>query len=574
MAALTLQIDDNDKSPIAGRKGGLASIFHQAGDSGRDVSPVSEIPISIGPGQSHTIEGLSPGKYLIQLQYPSGVMETKSVKVRADHDLEVVFGTKVEVPDHPKDDVALPIERGQLPIIFGGSQGDIQITPELIKNLKKIKGVGPAVAKALTERGISSIAEVARLSDRDLDWLGQSAKSIRGTIGRFEIAKDAGALLGTGAGGIVRSASSPGGSLAPGVMGVGFAGPVSNFRPGNRGVSAGVPQSDDTVLSSLEPDIWADIETSPPTTTSEFDAAFLLLGAKARNEKTWKQLQHLLQEAKGAEDTAILATEFFDEHDERSARKGLTEVSEEAHLAAAQLNQTDFGRLTGASSELRPVAFVDDGYTSWLAFLPFPWVNLAHDQKSDLSVLANRGSKVTTSIDIKPIDPAHSNLLEFLQSGDNRATTAILEQANQALFEKFQNPLAAVAGGLALIHAKRWSANKEKAAEDFLARRNWEEWIGNLARSFSWIPDGLVLWAWLDLLKPESDRETAREKLLAAMDRGIPFYSGCFKLLYDGLRAVRADHPEAEEALNILERVSLRIDMRQVFTTIRLSALP
>lgn len=88
----------------------------------------------------------------------------------------------------------------------------------------------------------------------------------------------------------------------------------------------------------------------------------------------------------------------------------------------------------------------------------------------------------------------------LVKSGDSVSTAELFRNADHVLFEKYRDPIAAALGGLTLHRLGR------------LRERPW--WVENLARDFSWIPDGRVLLA--ALLERERD-ERARMRGLDAL---------------------------------------------------------
>ena len=76
----------------------------------------------------------------------------------------------------------------------------------------------------------------------------------------------------------------------------------------------------------------------------------------------------------------------------------------------------------------------------------------------------------------------------------------------------------------------------------------------------------------------EAMESAVRSQLLQASRTGLPVYTGVFKLLVDGLKILKTqadqgsgEDMESSEALKTVMAVAMRIDTRQVFTTVRLT---
>lgn len=575
----------------------MVRLFRQSGETGK-TSEVTTVPLSIIPARAQEFSDLEPGYHLVQVNFASGATETQSIVIEPNASAELEFGDRDDTAQIEEPVSTGRSEIGELPIVFEGTRGillddatDARVaTFEALGNdalefdLTKIRGVGPVLARAMMERGIASVQDVAMMSERDMAWLGQSAKSLRPILSRYEIAKGAAELLDASAGiaafGTVSGSGGPN-TKSDGTIGFGRAGASQTgfgvaaadvgrgFTPGMAGIPVGIPASDETLLSSLEPQIWdySALEQNTPHTSFE---AVAMYGSMKGSGTDWGQISDLIASDKPP-DASEVANSLI--HASPTASVDLV-TAKDGHnqILTGTILASDLIDISEEEPPDQGWTIIDDGAVTWLAVLPAPWRSADNQSLCDLSLLIDRSDECATMVDVKPVDVERSNLLAFLQRGDSRTTMAILEQANEALFKKFDNPLAAVAGGLALINARRWNVNQDSA----LARvSQWSAWLDNLAYQFPWIPDGAILKAWDELLGSEGDRDAARASLLDAFGRGIPYYSACFKLLLDGLRAVRWQDETAieqvDKALLALEPVSLRIDPQQVFTTIRLS---
>jgi hypothetical protein len=70
------------------------------------------------------------------------------------------------------------------------------------------------------------------------------------------------------------------------------------------------------------------------------------------------------------------------------------------------------------------------------------------------------------------------------------------------------------------------------------------DWANTVADRYDWLPDGHVIQAW-QLLRESgaSRRNLARERLLDAVDAGVPRYTEGLRLLFEGLRLVGVSDP-------------------------------
>jgi hypothetical protein len=139
-------------------------------------------------------------------------------------------------------------------------------------------------------------------------------------------------------------------------------------------------------------------------------------------------------------------------------------------------------------------------------------------------------------------------LLEFLSRDAMRSVSALTESvsfAGHLLSEKFQDPVAAVAGAYYLLRFNRWD----------LVPLSWFE---NLSTNFAWIPDTAIVHC-ARLLRSGSDAQPKRfspEALLQqALSRGWPVYAEGVSLLQEAASllksnaAVEASHIRRIEAL-------------------------
>ena len=158
-------------------------------------------------------------------------------------------------------------------------------------------------------------------------------------------------------------------------------------------------------------------------------------------------------------------------------------------------------------------------------------------------------------------------LLEFLASGRlqqaDHIVSSILprEDLESALYGKAKGPLIAVAGAIVLI----------AGAETNLVQ-TWDRWLENLSAWFPGIPDGPILLGCRRVEQASNldELRKAYAHLRMGIDRGIPFFSACIRMLALALAQIGDEIPEADQDRRYIASVSTRVDPDQAFTVIRL----
>jgi hypothetical protein len=122
------------------------------------------------------------------------------------------------------------------------------------------------------------------------------------------------------------------------------------------------------------------------------------------------------------------------------------------------------------------------------------------------------------------------------RTGQLLAAQDILREAGQLLLEKYSDPPAAALGGLTLHRLGSLGEH--------------QDWVENLARDFSWIPDGLVLLAALLVKGSRNDRARGLDLLLEATTRR-PLYTDALSLAMELLRRWPDDAAAAQRRQNL-----------------------
>jgi hypothetical protein len=229
---------------------------------------------------------------------------------------------------------------------------------------------------------------------------------------------------------------------------------------------------------------------------------------------------------------------------------------------ADQPDSTWLYELSGpATPKQRRFAHVEWLGQRFAVSLPLPWAALKNQRQVSTQMMVRMHPlEGNVQIGVLVQDPDFASMAGLMTASTLPKATIAVKQASHMLFGKMLHPLGAAAGGYVLLAAG------EREASD------WHGWIDNLDAWFPDIPDGAILKASLRLRFPKTKDAPAeaRAALLKAFDRGIPYYSAGVSWLLDGLTAF-ADDPTVEEKMKTVQRVSLRLDLSQAFTVIRIS---
>lgn len=189
-----------------------------------------------------------------------------------------------------------------------------------------------------------------------------------------------------------------------------------------------------------------------------------------------------------------------------------------------------------------------------ICLLPLPWGTHYHD-RGVFELIATEGYD-TLHCQPHLLDERWSGLIAYLNVGRADLAAEIFDQARDALFGKFENPLAAAAGGYALLSAG--GGNQDK----------WPGWLGNLAHRFPYFADGAILRAkWLLARGKAEDFGKARDLLINAFNRGLPYYTTGVLWLIEGLERMAPDSEACRTMLEKVRGVARWIDFSQVFTS-------
>ncbi len=197
-----------------------------------------------------------------------------------------------------------------------------------------------------------------------------------------------------------------------------------------------------------------------------------------------------------------------------------------------------------------------------LVCLPTPWVDQMQQREVRVEVNVSRPRlerEFASAISVH--DAQLSVLLGFLSSGALPAAKRLAETEHGMLFEKNINPLAAAAGGYALVNS----------AVD-ARKHQWHGWIENLMLRFLDVPDGAIQYATLRLRlrTSESDVTEATKAFKDAYRRGLPYYGLGLRWLLEGLQLVGTRDTEAKLMADAVQAVTARLHPQSPFTILRL----
>ena len=197
-----------------------------------------------------------------------------------------------------------------------------------------------------------------------------------------------------------------------------------------------------------------------------------------------------------------------------------------------------------------------------LICLPTPWVDTWSGRDAVVEVgvqVPHYEHEFASSVVVR--DQQLAVLLGFLSTGALSAVNRLAEVSNVMLFEKNENPLAAAAGGYALVGS----------AVD-ASRQPWHHWVENLMGRFAHVPDGAIQYGTmrLRLRKSADDVRAAAGAFKEAYRRGLPFYGMGVRWLLDGLERTAAEDAEAQEMATAVRRIASRLHPQSPFTILRL----
>jgi len=204
-----------------------------------------------------------------------------------------------------------------------------------------------------------------------------------------------------------------------------------------------------------------------------------------------------------------------------------------------------------------------------LVSVPVPWFNITTGAEVSAELLV-RGQEIGVSgpesglnVTFSLLDPSMGAALGYMARGALQSAVKFVdpEFAQSMLYDKWLNPLGAAAGGYMLLGTDR--SNKTQP---------WHQWIQNLMNNFPWLPDGAIQcgWFWLSREPSPENRAKARQALVTAYNRGLPYYSVGLQWLLDGLTLLGDDDTEAAAMARSVQKIAWRVNTSQPFNSLRL----
>jgi hypothetical protein len=172
---------------------------------------------------------------------------------------------------------------------------------------------------------------------------------------------------------------------------------------------------------------------------------------------------------------------------------------------------------------------------------PSTFVRVPPHDSIDCHIKMSNGPKDGNELDVSITlsDTRVQALLTILNSGNTqRAKTFVspVEYAENLLYQKVRNPIAAAIGGYYLLKTRELD--------------RLHDWARNLANWFDWMPDGAIIYAWQIIQKKENkDYSEVKKLFLTALDRGIPIFTEGLRLLHDGLSLYSYHAEKKDEAV-------------------------
>lgn len=157
--------------------------------------------------------------------------------------------------------------------------------------------------------------------------------------------------------------------------------------------------------------------------------------------------------------------------------------------------------------------------------------------------------------------PLAAAMLNYLASGQIDAAKVVgpelVDQAERLFQERRASPESAAAAGYFLLRVGKLETIGE--------------WPEVFADRFGWLPDAQVIYA-AQLLRRTGapNRDVARERLLDAVDEGVPRYTEGLRVLVESLQALAGQDPSDQavtHALTEVRRYAAACDWNAIYTT-------
>lgn len=157
--------------------------------------------------------------------------------------------------------------------------------------------------------------------------------------------------------------------------------------------------------------------------------------------------------------------------------------------------------------------------------LPLPWPGTTTIQ---VRALLDKRNLNKLTLRAWVMDPSVAPVMSYLDASDFRPARVQMDEtgawAEKMLLSKYQNPMRAAIGALALIRLREFG--------------RLHDWVYNLARDFAWLSDGAVIAAWCTLMVPSDESQSISERCRQAVEHvtnaaknGAPYFADSVRLL-------------------------------------------
>ena len=203
-----------------------------------------------------------------------------------------------------------------------------------------------------------------------------------------------------------------------------------------------------------------------------------------------------------------------------------------------------------------------------LIALPVPWTSFGNEVEVQLMLkMPSLYGKGEPDYTITIGDPMINSALGYVNNGAVKEAASLISfgAAQDLLFHKMSNPLAATVGGYMLILGLDRKAYRAQSDA-------WMKWVDNLCKWFPWLPDGAVLKAAKYFVLGDKDRDGAFDALMMSFDRGLPVFTFGLNLMLEGMRRFANEgEAEARERLAVLETLAAAADPELNFVTLEVA---
>jgi hypothetical protein len=185
--------------------------------------------------------------------------------------------------------------------------------------------------------------------------------------------------------------------------------------------------------------------------------------------------------------------------------------------------------------------------------VPPPWIGISDGRLTGSELLVRRyplDGSLRASVAV--LDPNFATLAALMMTSAMPKAAIFVDENADLIFA--QRSLAGAAAAYVALSSGRVKSRLMENIRDF-------------ERSGTY-PDCQAIAAWRMIRFPENNREV-RSAILSAFRAGPPFFSFGVGWILDALTMLGPNDTEALACVDIVKRVAIRLDTRQIFTTVR-----